>query len=497
MADRNDDRFSSPAALRLARELAARSSDRPKAVAPGYVLGTDADGNTILIPTDVQPSGRGGIFDNAAREFENYGPRTSDFTEGTANAYNAGQQYVQQGRENMQYNPAFGAIQRAGGTLMSAMSPLAGVASSISKPIGRYFGPAPERAADVATTVAPFFGGAGRGSKVRPMEGRALELTEKPITDPIGPREFIGPPQRISAEIQGPQRPFQTTVRLKDRPGDPGFIGPMEEIGPNLPRPGDSHFIGPLEMQGPRLQKPGDFIGPPEMQGPRLQKPGDFIGPPEMQGPRRLPRPTDDEFIGPREFIGPQRPFMAEPMSEPTAVGTMGAGALTLARSMSSAGQPVGSGRGPMIEEPDARANYQFAQDAVGSGRGSMLPNEDDRVAYEKAQALDAAKQRMAAIQSTGNTAGLPPARPREGGLAGLFSGPAYQSKGGELRQNGKINWGDSDSAADFFRADRARMETPDAPGMNRGGAANGKLDKNEAIHRALDIISHLVGHRR
>jgi len=86
MADRNDDRFSSPAALRLARELAARSSDRPKAVAPGYVLGTDADGNTILIPTDVQPSGRGGIFDNAAREFENYGPRTSDFTEGTANA---------------------------------------------------------------------------------------------------------------------------------------------------------------------------------------------------------------------------------------------------------------------------------------------------------------------------------------------------------------------------------------------------------------------------
>jgi hypothetical protein len=40
-------------------------------------------------------------------------------------------------------------------------------------------------------------------------------------------------------------------------------------------------------------------------------------------------------------------------------------------------------------------------------------------------------------------------------------------------------------------------METPEASGMNRGGAANGKPDKNEAIHRALDIISHLIGHRR
>jgi hypothetical protein len=518
MADRNDDRFSSPAALRLARELAARSSDRPKAVAPGYVLGTDADGNTILIPTDVQPSGRGGIFDNAAREFENYGPRTSDFTEGTANAYNAGQQYVQQGRENMQYNPAFGAIQRAGGTLMSAMSPLAGVASSISKPIGRYFGPAPERAADVATTVAPFFGGAGRGSKVRPMEGRALELTEKPITDPIGPREFIGPPQRISAEIQGPQRPFQTTVRLKDRPGDPGFIGPMEEIGPNLPRPGDSHFIGPLEMQGPRLQKPGDFIGPPEMQGPRLQKPGDFIGPPEMQGPRRLPRPTDDEFIGPREFIGPQRPFMAEPMSEPTAVGAMGAGALTLARSMSPAGQPAAtdSANNPQIQAAieAARARQSIDDSDAGSrdagiaalaAQNRMAIDDRDAGARQAGIAQLAAQNRAAApIRQRAPidfTSGQSAASPS--GLARFFSNPVSTR---DLFKRAEANPDDSGA---YMRAERQYAATHrDAPsvdlskldpdtGMKRGGAANGKPDKNEAIHRALDIISHLIGHRR
>ena len=555
MADRNDDRFSSPAALRLARELAARSSDRPKSVAPGYVLGTDADGNTILIPTDVQPSGRGGIFDNAAREFETYGPRISDLTEGTANAYNAGQQYVQQGRENMQYNPAFGAIQRAGGTIMSAMSPLAGVASSISKPIGRYFGPAPERAADVATTVAPFFGGAGRGSKVRPMEGRALELTERPAPEFIGPPELQGPrqitPQTLIGppEMQGPRQPFRVNARMKARPGDPKFIGPSEQIGPQLPRqgspefigpsdfvgprqpprPGDPNFIGPSEQIGPRQQRPADFIGPPEMQGPReligprQQRPGDFIGPPEMQGPRQLPRPTDPEFIGPREqigpqlparpgdpnfigpseFIGPQRPFMAGRMSEPTALGAMGAGALTLARSMG----PVGSGRGSVNEQPGER----YASDVgpgrgivveqpgeryageIGAGRGFTNEGAGERAAYQaKQDALASARQRAPIDLTSGQSA---PSKP--GGLASLFSGPAYQSKGGELRQEGRINWGDSDNAADFFRADRARMETPEASGMNRGGAANGKPDKNEAIHRALDIISHLVGHRR
>jgi hypothetical protein len=157
--------------------------------------------------------------------------------------------------------------------------------------------------------------------------------------------------------------------------------------------------------------------------------------------------------------------------------------------------QSAGAGRGFINEQPEAR----FAEDAVGSGRGAPPASMDaylkDRASAEASNAaLDVARSRAAPP--------MPTRRPEEfrapsGGLASLFSGPAYQSKGGELRKDGKINWGDSDSAADFFRADRARMETPDAPGMATGGAANGKPDKNEAIHRALDIISHLVGHRR
>ena len=529
MADRYTDQFSSPEAIRLARELAARSPTQPRSIAPGYVLGKDADGNTILIPTDAQPSGRGGILDSAAREWENYGPRASDFTDATANAYNAGQQYVQQGRENMQYNPAFGAIQRAGGTIMSAMSPISGAMSAISKPIGRYFGPAPEHAADVALTAAPFAG--GRAARARPLETRALELTERPAPEFIGPPEMQGPrqitPQTLIGppEMQGPNQAFRVNARMKARPGDPEFIGPLEQIGPQLPRqgspefigpsdfvgprqpprPGDPSFIGPAEQIGPRLQRPGDFIGPPEMQGPReligprQQRPGDFIGPPEMQGPRQLPRPTDPEFIGPREqigpqlparpgdpnfigpseFIGPQRPFMAERMSNPTALGAMGAGAVTLARSMT----PTGAVQGPPEFQgpPEMQGPPEFQGPPEMQGPRQPLA------------ALAAARSRTIPMLST------KPAELREqpGGLARFFSGKDYQSKGGELRQDGRINWGDSDNAADFFRADRARMETPEASGMNRGGAANGKPDKNEAIHRALDIISHLVGHRR
>jgi hypothetical protein len=134
---------------------------------------------------------------------------------------------------------------------------------------------------------------------------------------------------------------------------------------------------------------------------------------------------------------------------------------------------------------------------AVHNYNRSNAPSVDEISAYPRSP-VQMAKQRMAAIQSTGDAAGLPPARPTSGGLANLFSGKDYQSKGGELRQDGKINWGDPESAADFFRASRAQMDSPDAaginPGMKRGGAANGKPDKDAALHKALDIIAHMLG---
>jgi hypothetical protein len=48
-----------------------------------------------------------------------------------------------------------------------------------------------------------------------------------------------------------------------------------------------------------------------------------------------------------------------------------------------------------------------------------------------------------------------------EGGLMerlrNLLKGEEYQSQGGKTVNDGQVNWGDSDSAADFFRADKAR----------------------------------------
>jgi hypothetical protein len=123
-------------------------------------------------------------------------------------------------------------------------------------------------------------------------------------------------------------------------------------------------------------------------------------------------------------------------------------------------------------------------------------PGVDELSAYPR-NAVQLAKQHMAPP--------MPQRRPEEfkapsGGLASLFSGKDYQSNSrlvNEPTDGAPVNWGNSDNAADFFRADKALMARKAEEGMNRGGAANGKPDKNEAIHRALDIISHLVGHRR
>jgi hypothetical protein len=95
-------------------------------------------------------------------------------------------------------------------------------------------------------------------------------------------------------------------------------------------------------------------------------------------------------------------------------------------------------------------------------------------------------------------SAPMPPTRPAElareqpGILSRIFSGQDYQSKGGQLRQDGKINWGDPESAADFFRASKALQETPEATGMKRGGAAG----KPDSVHKALEIIHHLISSR-
>ena len=86
--------------------------------------------------------------------------------------------------------------------------------------------------------------------------------------------------------------------------------------------------------------------------------------------------------------------------------------------------------------------------------------------------------------------------------LSRIFSGKDYQSTGQQVvGDNGKVNWGDSDSAADFFRADKARMaqqaqSSGDDSNYARGGAANASPTKEALLHKSLEIIHHMIRNR-
>jgi hypothetical protein len=85
--------------------------------------------------------------------------------------------------------------------------------------------------------------------------------------------------------------------------------------------------------------------------------------------------------------------------------------------------------------------------------------------------------------------------------LSRLFSGPEYQSTGDRVvKQGGQgVNFGSGESAADFFRADRElrkqRPEMFERQAEARGGApkASGGGGKDAALHKALEIIHHML----
>jgi len=101
----------------------------------------------------------------------------------------------------------------------------------------------------------------------------------------------------------------------------------------------------------------------------------------------------------------------------------------------------------------------------------------------------------------------LPPQRPQPAAsqqgtgvnnlLRSIFSGEDYQSTGQRTVENGKINWGNPDLAADFFRADRARMAMEESKKAEEGRASGGRATgKPDAVHKALEIIHHLISSR-
>jgi len=110
----------------------------------------------------------------------------------------------------------------------------------------------------------------------------------------------------------------------------------------------------------------------------------------------------------------------------------------------------------------------------------------------------------------SGHTAPATAVSNEPGFFSKLFSGSGgdYQSNSQPSKIDDKsINWGNSDSSSDFFRADKLATakyladqaaQKQDQPEDRKSGGAVGTkgLKKDDAIHHALKIISHLVGHK-
>ena len=135
-------------------------------------------------------------------------------------------------------------------------------------------------------------------------------------------------------------------------------------------------------------------------------------------------------------------------------------------------------------EQYGERANMLAAR-ALGEAAG--LP-------MRRPSAAPSLESRQAAAQAVADRAPAPMRRPDEGMLSRIFSGQDYQSNSRPVNEpmgGAPVNWGSSDSAADFFRADKALMaKRQEEEGRARGGAANAKPD---SLHKALEIIHHLL----
>lgn len=151
------------------------------------------------------------------------------------------------------------------------------------------------------------------------------------------------------------------------------------------------------------------------------------------------------------------------------------------------------------------RGRQEFEQGPIGSGRGApSITMEDylkDRAAAEIAN-VDVDRQ-TAIRTARGRPAPLPPVRPAElrpqaGGLSRFFSDPYAGKSARDLyAEANRMQSGGDEYGANLLIQRAGKMITKpedlEGSGMATGGAA--KPHKDAALHKALDIISHMLGH--
>jgi len=167
-------------------------------------------------------------------------------------------------------------------------------------------------------------------------------------------------------------------------------------------------------------------------------------------------------------------------------------------------GTYLASGRG---QEPERRLDT-FEETNIGAPQFAPPQQPTARMASDilRQYGMNAFTQPKAE-SSDGTPPGFvpPPPRPerKERGFLDRLIGQPTQSMGGELMQDGKINWGSGESAADFVRASQAMRKMQDEgrkfediQGINpelEGRKSGGKVDEDKSLKRALEIIHHLV----
>ena len=236
-----------------------------------------------------------------------------------------------------------------------------------------------------------------------------------------------------------------------------------------------------------------------------------------MRGPRTVGGEGAENASGPWYRPGGSNAAQPRPgPSLPTAAATIGTAAAlpSLSGSPDSGQQPdipwtkdaIDAAQNPVHQDPHEQAiiaALTAAQQQQGPPQPSAQPDQSQRypgmadiaarIAASQPDRVQEQRFRPSAAPDDIAVAPRPsptPVQRQESRPAPVRheAAPDYQSARGAVIQGNKINWGDSDSPADFVRASQALQDNPGYSGLARGGAAthDDVAYALQVLHRAL-----------
>ena len=366
-------------------------------------------------------------------------------------------------------------------------------------------------------------GGKPFATNVRP-KAKPGDLNFVGPVEPIGPRQitpetFIGPVER-----QGPQLPFRTNVRLK-APSEPGTGFTMVDT------PGQGFTMSPPSRAMAMRDIGSEAAGSP---GTALTTTGSFgrSGPqPRLSDIwdaefREIPRPSTlgpvsaaDELafrtVRPQTLSREELLAMRGPEQAAMSAGTprsgsylpIFAGSVLGGTALLSGGQQA---QDRMRREADQQAAIETARkmtDFDQSAPNTFSPEEAIRIASVRPEFNQSWSNQVPARSAAPpvqqrSAPPVPMRRPeglgeQPGGLARLFSDPYAGKSARDLYAEANKMQSSGDEYGSNLLMQRAgkmitKPEDLESTGMATGGAA--KPHKDAALHKALDIISHMLG---